>query len=375
MGLSGTLVAYWKLDETGTGTRADATGNGLTLTNNNSVTNATGKLNAAAGFVRASSQSLTRADEALLRTGDIDWHWQGWLYLDSVDNAYIAAKTEEWGLFLNNNGRLDFFWNDFAKTVSWGSNLTTGTWYHIVIWHDAVNDVVGIVVNDGTPVTSAYSGGGTTTTNAFGLGDRPGSGAYLNGRLDEVSMGKFVPTAGDITLYYGGGTPPGYDTLAGASTYTATAALTTAPATTAVAATSDPPTFSGSSALATAPTTLSAAGTTDPPVFSGSAALVAAPATLAAAGTTDPPVFSATAALAAGPATSSSTGAATPPTFTATAALSAAAAVLAASATYGTASAVFPSGGLIAREGYALRAREGYALTVREGYSLRAREG
>ena len=55
------LVAYWNLNET-SGDRADATGNGHTLTDNNTVGYATGKINNAASFVAANSGYLSIAD-------------------------------------------------------------------------------------------------------------------------------------------------------------------------------------------------------------------------------------------------------------------------------------------------------------------------
>src|SRR5205807_557155 len=54
--------AYWKFDEANS-TAADSTGNGNTLTNNNTVTYSGGKINNGANLVAASSQyfSITNA--------------------------------------------------------------------------------------------------------------------------------------------------------------------------------------------------------------------------------------------------------------------------------------------------------------------------
>lgn len=370
------LVAGWKLNNSLVDDVA-----AYDLANVNSTPlNATGKFSDAADFTPASSHSLEVASASDLQILDKKWFAVMWVYLD-VNTGYQTALGK-WGTAGNewlveiDLGVPTFYGGSGGLSVG-GSALSTGAWHLIVIAHDPDANLKKISVDGGAFVTASLSGGITGTSNKLRFGSYDGETTYwLDGRMDDVAIGAgYVPTDADAAAIWASGAGVAWADWGSAGTFTATSALTAAPATTAVSATSTPPTFSASATLAAAPTTLSAAGTTDPPTFSGTAALVAAPATLAAEGTTTPPVFSGTAALVAGPATSSSTATATPPTFTASAALSAAAAVLAASATYGTASAVFPSGGLIAREGYVLRAREGYALTVREGYALRAREG
>lgn len=216
MALSGTLVGYWSHDETGTGTRADSTPNGLTLTNNNSCTNATGALNNATGFVAASSQYLSRASESLLQTGDTDWHLSVWVYSDSFGaDRIIGSKSGEWLLYCTSGGEPKLYIDGFSKLLSWGANLSTATWYNITVWYDSAGNTVGMTVNNGTPVTSSHTWTNAATTDPVYFGQN-GGGSYWNGRLDETAFAKFVPTSGDLSLYYNSGTPPGYSTLTAA---------------------------------------------------------------------------------------------------------------------------------------------------------------
>src|SRR4051812_43478016 len=86
------LASYWKLEEA-SGTRADEIGS-QTLTDNNTVTQAVGKLGNAAQFTAANSESLSHADSATLSLGaDQDFTLGAWVYLDSKGaNRVIASK-------------------------------------------------------------------------------------------------------------------------------------------------------------------------------------------------------------------------------------------------------------------------------------------
>ena len=69
--LTTSLIAHWNLDEA-SGTRVDAKG-GNDLTDNNTVTQATGIVSNAGQFTAANSEYLSIADNAALSTGDIDF--------------------------------------------------------------------------------------------------------------------------------------------------------------------------------------------------------------------------------------------------------------------------------------------------------------
>jgi hypothetical protein len=79
-------------------------------------------------------------------------------------------------------------------------------WYHIICWHDSVNNVIGISINDGTPDTAAHSTGSFDSTTDFVLGCAADLVGFLNGSIDEVGFwkGRVLGSAERSELYNGG---------------------------------------------------------------------------------------------------------------------------------------------------------------------------
>src|SRR3954464_8446679 len=83
------LVSYWKLSDVN-----DSVG-GNTLTNGNTVTFTSGKIGNAATFVAASSQRLSHAANAALRTGDIDFTIPAWAkFASQPANPIVVGKDD-----------------------------------------------------------------------------------------------------------------------------------------------------------------------------------------------------------------------------------------------------------------------------------------
>lgn len=222
MALKTGLVAYFKLDET-SGNRADSFGSN-TLTDNNTVTSATGLFSTCASFASASSEYLSILDNAALSTGNIDFSIQAWVNLTTkVSNRVVVSK---WG---DSQNEYILYWdlpqdrwsfavssNLTASTVLTGTNggsPSAGTWYHLIAWHDAANDQIGICVNNGTPNTAVYSSGITDGTHFFAIG-RNGDTTfpqYLNGSIDEVGFWKKVLTASERGQLYRNGAGLAYE--------------------------------------------------------------------------------------------------------------------------------------------------------------------
>lgn len=228
MGLSTDLKAYWSLEEA-SGTRADATGRGNTLTPVSSTGNATGKVGNGAS-VTGSGSVLQKTDTADLSTGDVDFALWAWVKMTTLNNRTILSKyvvsgnQREYLLFYNQNDHATN--NRFAWAVSNnGTTVTTidanafgaastDTWYFVGCYHDATNNVIGIGVND-TWNTTAYSSGVLDSTAMFQLGALD-SGVYLqNGVIDEVGMVKgYIPTSADWTWLYNSGNGRSYADVA-----------------------------------------------------------------------------------------------------------------------------------------------------------------
>lgn len=221
MALYDNLVAAWRLEEV-SGTRVDETARGNNLTDNNTVTQATGKLGNAAQFTEANSEFLSLTSTADVQLGDIDWTIALWVYLDAASlsgvHFFVGKDTNtsggrDYDIGINSSSR--FICNVYAPTdgeiqvaaTSFGAP-TVSTWYCVFAWHDASANTVNICVNNGT-VDSVATGGSLQAASAteFRLGSRayPSFQSYFSGRLDAVHIWKRVLTSGDRAEFYNSG--------------------------------------------------------------------------------------------------------------------------------------------------------------------------
>jgi len=214
------LVSYWKLDEA-SGTREDTPGSN-DLTDNNTVGSAAGILGNAASFVAANSEYLSHTDNAPLSTGDIDFTFAYWVNLNNNNTRMTlvgkdVAGGREYELNFNST-RFEFdVFNGVDTQLGQVANNnlglpSTGTWYFLVVWHDATANTVNIAANAGTANVAATSGAVGDGNATFNLGRRSyaGNESYLDGFLDEVGFWKRVLTTAERACLYGGGTPPAY---------------------------------------------------------------------------------------------------------------------------------------------------------------------
>ncbi len=204
------LVAFYKLDEA-SGTRSDSVSTNH-LTDNNTVTQAAGKVGNAAQFTAANSESLSITDNAALSLGaDSDFTIACWIYLDSkATHMHIIAKRNaaaaiEYMLFYDTGADRFYFYitgtNIAATTIG---SPATATWYFVVMWHDKTANTVNIQVNNGTADSAAWAGGTSDGDAAFRIGAYDG-GQYFNGRVDAVGFWSRVLTADERATLYNGG--------------------------------------------------------------------------------------------------------------------------------------------------------------------------
>lgn len=216
--LHASLIGYWKMDEV-SGNALDSTANSLTLTDTNTVGTAAGKINTARQFNAAGSRYLSRASESLLQTGDIDFTWSAWVYLDSkatfrivlAKAASTTIATSEYIMYYDSSvDRFRFGVGDGstignAQADNFGSP-SINTWYFLVGWHDATANTVNIQVNNGTANSVAQAtAGGYTNAAALNIGARAAGNLPMDGRIDEIGFWKRVLTAAERTALYAGG--------------------------------------------------------------------------------------------------------------------------------------------------------------------------
>lgn len=209
------LVAYWKLDEL-SGTRVDATGRGNDLTDNNTVTQATGKVGSAGQFAAANSESLSHVDNADLSIDPSDTV-AAWVYLDTkTANRTIVAKanhpsTREFVLYYDfgaNRFIVDVVFGDASNPVAVANSFgspSTGVWYFVTGWLDSVLATANIQINNGAIDSVATTGSPVDGNGTFALGEWQNLGRYMDGRIDEVGLWKRVLTAAERTALYNGG--------------------------------------------------------------------------------------------------------------------------------------------------------------------------
>ncbi len=223
------LVAFWELEEA-SGSRADARGSN-TLTDNNTVTQAAGKVGNAAQFTASSGEYLSIADNAALSMGDIDFTIAAWVYLDTKANEVIAAKyrtntsQREYLLYYAaTDGATQRFVflvspNGVSTNLVVANNFgepSTSTWHFVVAWHDSVANTINIQIDDGAADSTAHSTGVFNGTDDFRIGALYTSAPtyFLNGRIDQVGIWKRTLTTTDKTWLYNSGNGRSYAEIA-----------------------------------------------------------------------------------------------------------------------------------------------------------------
>jgi len=214
--LGNKLKGFWALDEA-SGVRYDSALSN-SLTDNNTVTSTTGKVNTAAQFTASNAESLTRSDNAELSTGDIDFTISAWVYLDTnSDLRPIVAKDDGSGsreYLVSYDQAADLFAFEIFDggasiaqvTASNFGAPSMSTWYFITAWHNSGDDTINIQINNGTANSTATGGiGPTDTGETFKIGMNRETVYHFDGRIDNVLLWKRTLTAGEKTALYNSG--------------------------------------------------------------------------------------------------------------------------------------------------------------------------
>lgn len=220
------LISYWKLDEA-SGSAFDAFG-ANTLTDNNTVTSAVGKVGTARQFTAANSESLSIADNASFNVITTGLTVSMWLYPDSLGSVacpickFTYQTDGEWAVDTSVFGTGDIRVLIAANATDATNRATTavgllaiGVWTHVVAVFDgagALNaDRLKIYVN-GVSQTLAFNGtipatirNGTAPLIVGDWGGTIAAGHYWNGRIDEVKLASRAWTAAEIAEDYANG--------------------------------------------------------------------------------------------------------------------------------------------------------------------------
>jgi hypothetical protein len=201
------LSAYWKLDEA-SGSRADSAG-ANTLTDNNTVTQNTGKVGNAAEFTAANSEYLSITDNASLSMGaGVRMTIAGWFYFTGntmgLAGKWPGGGQNEYLLYINSSGVAQFFVssNGSAASSVGTATPTTSAFHFIAGRYDGTN--ISIRVDGGAWVNLAYTADIFDGTGLFAIG-RQDVVQYLNGRADELGIWKVALTDTQVDNLYNAG--------------------------------------------------------------------------------------------------------------------------------------------------------------------------
>ena len=204
------LVGQWKLAN---GTWTDISGNSLTLTATGSAPTQTaghtGTANAAANFVRASTQYLYHASTSGLQITD-NITMSAWVKLASENTEYVISKGDSshygYALIVDTT-RIPRAWiatsnGTSIQDQSATTALTLGTWYHIAATYDGSN--LRVYVNGVNEGTHAYSGSFYNASSAnFVIGGKSAATEYpFDGGIDDVALWNRTLSGSEITALY-----------------------------------------------------------------------------------------------------------------------------------------------------------------------------
>lgn len=208
--LSG-LISYWKMDEM-SGVRMDSVlSSGNNLTDNNTVGSTTGKIGTAGQFIAANTEWLSIPDNPSVSLGaDQSFTWSMWAKFDSLTanrgllRKFSGAGQAEYEIYYDTGlAKIVFALMAIGITDNGIGTIATGTWYLIVVWHDAENNVIGIQTNNVTATIVPWSGGTTDNAADVTIGRR-GNNIH-DGQIDEVGFWKRALTSTERASLYNGG--------------------------------------------------------------------------------------------------------------------------------------------------------------------------
>ncbi len=207
------LVSWWALDES-SGSRADSRGSN-TLSDNNTVGSTTGKISQAANFVASNNEYLSRLSNSSLQSGDIDFVFGGWFYLNEINlNQNIITKSDtgeiEYIIYVTDQNNLRLLTSNNGTGVEFvthGTSLSVSTWYFFLAWHDSVNNTLNVSLNNGTPASTNVYSGVRAGAALFALGD---TSQFPSMRMDEIFYYKQALSSDERAWLYNSGSGRAY---------------------------------------------------------------------------------------------------------------------------------------------------------------------
>lgn len=206
-------TAYWRMDEE-IGVRADATGNGFTLSDDNNTGFVAGIIGNAAQFIAGNGNRLGAASCPYTITDSLTF--SAWVKVVNIaqtgiivgdgymSGGYIYLYQNKVWFSVDNQGR--------AGDVS--AEITLDEWVHVVGTFDAGTGATalwinGVKMDEGSgAIMTVWSG--YTGLEQFYLGKENGGGNAFDGLLDEVGIWTRALSDVEISVLYNGGAGVSY---------------------------------------------------------------------------------------------------------------------------------------------------------------------
>jgi hypothetical protein len=200
----------WHLNEA-SGTRIDATKNSYDLTDNNTVTSATGKIGTAADFEATNSESLSIADGSCPNLEILGSQTLlAWVKPESTTaGSQVFAKTNAGNTIYRKFGvggsnEVVAYTTGVSDTVitTFGiATLSLATWTHIGFRFDGSNK--NIYINGSSIIQEAVTGSFNDTNSTFTIGrDSDRNTEYFDGLIDDAMVYNGALSDDFITTLY-----------------------------------------------------------------------------------------------------------------------------------------------------------------------------
>jgi len=208
MSLLTNLVGYYKLDNT-----TDNSGDGYTLTNNNSVTFDSAKIGNGADFGSSNTNKSLTSNSLMGMTYAVSRSLSVWVKM--ITQPATSVQVAIAGMFFNTNpgNQSAIYYNNTSGTYylhtgqgeTYANTLTTGAWFHIVVTGvyggNSQMYLNGTLLGTHSLASTnftAYSPGGLSLGNIV-------TSQYASCQVDEVGVWSRVLTSTEVTQLYNSG--------------------------------------------------------------------------------------------------------------------------------------------------------------------------
>lgn len=212
------LQAWYDLPG-GDANQVDDSGNGHTLSPNNSPGQSAGGApdgENCAFVTRANSEYYSIAHNAAFSPGAAgDIGFSVWVRFQSVADymailaKYQSASDREWFLRYNNGtSKIEFVVYGVTSgefNVALPDTISAATWYHLSGGLSVANQQIALALNAGTLQTTTFDEDAETSSVDFTVGADAAVNQELNARVAMAGIWNRVPTAAERTSLYGGG--------------------------------------------------------------------------------------------------------------------------------------------------------------------------